>query len=92
MWTIALDSSNPVKYSTFTMTYRLRSDLSPSQNVILDFIVKYHKKYGFAPTFSEIAQSLKINRSTAYYQAIRIEQKGYIKRNPLRRFREIDLL
>lgn len=70
----------------------LKSELTPVQQTILTFIILFNKKYGFTPTYSEIAENLRLPRSNIYYHTIRIEQKGFIKRNSMRRMRELELL
>ena len=49
----------------------------------MEFIQQYIQRHGFAPTLMEIAESLGLHAaSTVHEHLSRLENKGYIKRNP----------
>src|SRR3989338_2932066 len=49
----------------------------------LEFIQQYIQRHGYAQTLMEIAESLGLNAaSTVHEHLSRLENKGYIKRNP----------
>ncbi|HGJ67420.1 TPA: transcriptional repressor LexA [bacterium] len=60
----------------------MRKKLTPKQQKILDFIVKYVKESGYPPTVRDIANEFKMSSKGAYDHMIAIEKKGYIKRDP----------
>lgn len=55
--------------------------MTKKQKQIYDFILKFIEKYGYSPTYSEIARKLKINSpSTIYEHILGLESLGFIKK------------
>lgn len=60
-------------------------DLNEKQVEILEFIKRHIKFKGYPPAIREIAKSLNINStSTVHSNILKLEQKGYIRRDPLK--------
>lgn len=60
------------------MTIQL--DLTTSEYSTFDFIRRYHRQHGYAPTLSEIARSQRVSDSTVWKQLKSMEAKGWITR------------
>ncbi len=57
--------------------------LTPRQKEILDFIRKYIKDHGVAPTLSEIKQEFKFSSNSAAHQHVAVlQRKGFLKKLP----------
>lgn len=57
-----------------------RAPLTPKQKTVLDFIVEYHQEQGFAPSFREIAQALRLaSPSTVHVHIQALKQRGYLR-------------
>src|SRR5947209_18881235 len=59
--------------------------LTSRQADALDFIVRYEKEFGRAPTYAAIGKALGVSRITAYEHVFRLKCKGYLSqdRKPL---------
>lgn len=57
-------------------------ELTPRQQEVLDFIIKFKEERGYSPSFREIANGLNIKstRGAADHIAV-LEKKGYITRD-----------
>lgn len=61
------------------MTYVLYN----RERQVLEFITQYIQRHGFAPTLSEIAESLNLSApSTVHEHLEKLAQKGFIKKTP----------
>lgn len=54
--------------------------LTPRQKQILDFIIAYTKKRGFAPSIKEMGQKLGVGISTIHQHLMALQNKGYLQR------------
>src|SRR3974390_2879466 len=55
--------------------------LTKRQKEVLDFLVSFHNKHGYAPSFEEIARSLKLTSlATVHKHVTTLEKKGFIRR------------
>ncbi len=55
--------------------------LTASQKRVFNTIVDLYKQYGMAPTGREISKELDLKPTSVHEQLLRLERKGYIKRN-----------
>ncbi len=64
------------------MEYGERSmTLTKRQKEVLDFLVNFHNKHGYAPSFEEIARSLKLTSlATVHKHITTLERKGFVRR------------
>ncbi len=57
--------------------------LSTRQQEIYDFVVAYARKHGYPPTVREIGSEVGLaSPSTVHVHLAKLEQAGYIKRDP----------
>src|ERR1700689_2291375 len=55
--------------------------LTKRQKEVLDFLVHFHNKHGYSPSFEEIARSLKLTSlATVHKHISTLERKGFIRR------------
>lgn len=55
--------------------------LTKRQKEVLDFLVSFHNKHGYSPSFEEIARSLKLTSlATVHKHISTLERKGFIRR------------
>jgi repressor LexA len=55
--------------------------LTKRQKEVLDFLVSFHNKHGYSPSFEEIARSLKLTSlATVHKHVSTLERKGFIRR------------
>ena len=55
--------------------------LTKRQKQVLDFLVGFHDKHGYAPSFEEMARSLKLTSlATVHKHLSTLEKKGFIRR------------
>src|SRR5580704_17258452 len=55
--------------------------LTKRQKEVLDFLVAFHNKHGYSPSFEEMARSLKLTSlATVHKHVTTLERKGYIRR------------
>lgn len=55
--------------------------LTKRQKEVLDFLVAFHNKHGYSPSFEEIARSLKLTSlATVHKHITTLERKGFIRR------------
>jgi repressor LexA len=55
--------------------------LTKRQKEVLDFLVNFHNKNGYSPSFEEIARSLKLTSlATVHKHITTLERKGYVRR------------
>jgi repressor LexA len=55
--------------------------LTKRQKQVLDFLVAFHDKHGYSPSFEEMARSLKLTSlATVHKHISTLERKGYIRR------------
>ena len=55
--------------------------LTKRQKEVLDFLVAFHNKHGYAPSFEEMARSLKLTSlATVHKHVTTLERKGFIRR------------
>src|SRR5882672_6287411 len=55
--------------------------LTKRQKEVLDFLVSFHNKHGYSPSFEEIARSLKLTSlATVHKHITTLEKKGFIRR------------
>jgi len=55
--------------------------LTKRQKEVLDFLVHFHNKHGYSPSFEEIARSLKLTSlATVHKHITTLERKGYVRR------------
>src|SRR5579864_5317125 len=55
--------------------------LTKRQKEVLDFLVGFHNKHGYSPSFEEIARSLKLTSlATVHKHVTTLERKGFIRR------------
>src|SRR5215831_19198266 len=55
--------------------------LTKRQKQVLDFLVSFHNKHGYSPSFEEIARSLKLTSlATVHKHVSTLERKGFIRR------------
>lgn len=67
--------------------------MTPTQQVILDFITEYHEKNGYAPALSEITEGVGYTSKGAAHAVItRLVEKGYIRRGPSGSARNLELV
>lgn len=58
----------------------MRDPLTPKQKTVLDFIVAYHQDQGYAPSYREIAQALRLaSPSTVHVHIQALKQRGYLR-------------
>ncbi len=58
----------------------MREPLTPKQKAVLDFIVSYHQDQGYAPSYREIAQALRLaSPSTVHVHIQALKQRGYLR-------------
>src|SRR5271170_1954680 len=55
--------------------------LTKRQKEVLDFLVAFHNKHGYSPSFEEMARSLKLTSlATVHKHITTLERKGFIRR------------
>ena len=55
--------------------------LTKRQKEVLDFLVSFHNKHGYSPSFEEIARSLKLTSlATVHKHITTLERKGFVRR------------
>lgn len=55
--------------------------LTKRQKEVLDFLVSFHNKHGYSPSFEEIGRSLKLTSlATVHKHISTLERKGFIRR------------
>src|ERR1700683_5153889 len=55
--------------------------LTKRQKQVLDFLVGFHDKHGYSPSFEEMARSLKLTSlATVHKHISTLERKGFIRR------------
>jgi repressor LexA len=55
--------------------------LTKRQKEVLDYLVSFHNKHGYSPSFEEIARSLKLTSlATVHKHITTLERKGFIRR------------
>jgi repressor LexA len=55
--------------------------LTKRQKEVLDFLVAFHNKHGYSPSFEEMARSLKLTSlATVHKHVTTLERKGFIRR------------
>ena len=55
--------------------------LTKRQKEVLDFLVTFHNKHGYSPSFEEMARSLKLTSlATVHKHITTLERKGFIRR------------
>lgn len=55
--------------------------LTKRQKEVLDFLVNFHNKHGYSPSFEEIARSLKLTSlATVHKHITTLERKGFVRR------------
>ncbi|HVA95054.1 MAG TPA: transcriptional repressor LexA [Candidatus Dormibacteraeota bacterium] len=55
--------------------------LTKRQKEVLDFLVTFHNKHGYSPSFEEIARSLKLTSlATVHKHITTLERKGFVRR------------
>src|ERR1700728_1830876 len=55
--------------------------LTKRQKEVLDFLVSFHNKHGYSPSFEEMARSLKLTTlATVHKHITTLEKKGFIRR------------
>ncbi len=55
--------------------------LTKRQKQVLDFLVTFHDKHGYSPSFEEMARSLKLTSlATVHKHISTLERKGFIRR------------
>src|SRR5258705_13603171 len=55
--------------------------LTKRQKEVLDFLVVFHNKHGYSPSFEEMARSLKLTSlATVHKHITTLERKGFIRR------------
>jgi repressor LexA len=55
--------------------------LTKRQKQVLDFLVAFHDKHGYSPSFEEMARSLKLTSlATVHKHISTLERKGFIRR------------
>lgn len=59
-------------------THAKPSRLKPPLRDLLGFILRYHGKHGFAPTYREMAAFAGRSTSVVYQRVERLEQLGYL--------------
>lgn len=58
-----------------------RKTLTPRQRQIFSYIKSYFQKYGYAPTYEEIGNTVGLSSTATIFTHIKtLEKKGYIKR------------
>ncbi|KYH31117.1 LexA repressor [Moorella mulderi DSM 14980] len=71
---------------------RLTSDLTPRQEMVLNYIRHFIDVHGYPPTVRDICQATGLrSSSTVHGHLNRLEKKGYIRRDPTRS-RAIEIL
>ncbi|WP_338835954.1 transcriptional repressor LexA [Neomoorella thermoacetica] len=60
-------------------------ELTPKQEMVLNYIRQFINTHGYPPTVRDICRATGLrSSSTVYGHLSRLEQKGYIRRDPLR--------
>lgn len=54
--------------------------LTKRQSQILDFMVKYRQQHGLSPTLEEIAQEMKLSRTSVFGHIGEMVKKGHVRR------------
>src|SRR5271170_5186692 len=55
--------------------------LTKRQKEVLDFLVAFHNKHGYSPSFEEMARSLRLTSlATVHKHVTTLERKGFIRR------------
>ena len=57
-------------------------NLTPRQLQIVNFIYKYRRKNGLAPTLAEIGAEMKVSRVTVHEHLAQLELKGALEKEP----------
>lgn len=57
--------------------------LTPTQKKVLEYVLRYHKENGFAPTYREVADNFgwSAHNSAVVHLGL-IEKKGWLRRTP----------
>jgi len=59
---------------------KINRAITPKQKHVLDFIVEYTAKNGYAPSLEEIGQKLSLAISTVHQHVSALKTKGYLKK------------
>ncbi|HRN70791.1 MAG TPA: S24 family peptidase [Candidatus Woesebacteria bacterium] len=59
---------------------KINRSITPKQKTVLDFIVNYTNKHGYAPSLIEIANRLSLAISTVHQHITALKTKGYLKK------------
>lgn len=55
--------------------------LYPKERILLDFIIQFIQRYGYAPTLKEIGEALSVSSPATVHEHIdRLRQKGFLKK------------
>ncbi len=65
--------------------------LTPTQHRVLEMVAAFIQENGYPPSTRELAQQLGVKAPSVHEQLRRLEQKGYIRRDPLKA-RSIEIL
>lgn len=63
---------------------------TPREQDVLHALAEYRHRHGYSATFANLAQSLGVSRTTAFYHVLQLEKKGHVRRD--RRSRSIELI
>ena len=59
--------------------------LSPKQNEILSFLINFQNDRGYAPSVREICEAVRLSSTSSVHNHLsKLEEKGFIKRDPAR--------
>lgn len=59
---------------------KINRAITPKQKYVLDFIVTYSEKHGYAPSLEEIAKEFDLAISTAHQHVMALKTKGFLKK------------
>jgi len=65
--------------------------LTPTQSRVLDAMASFMQEYGYPPSTRELGDRLGVSAPSVHEQLIRLEEKGYIRRDRLKA-RSIEIL
>lgn len=65
--------------------------LTPTQTRVLEMVSAFIGEYGYPPTARDLAERLGVKAPSVHEQLRKLEQKGYIRRDPLKA-RSIEIL
>ena len=57
---------------------KARTEPSPRQARILEYIVRYRRQHGYSPTYEEIAQHFARSKVTVFEHVLALRQKGLV--------------